>query len=72
MDDLATLAGERLQPFDHGPMFCHHIGSVFAAAVSRTTEQLIRAAREADRLSARQDHGAWQPVSQGIYDCPDT
>ncbi|MFC8850312.1 MULTISPECIES: hypothetical protein [unclassified Micromonospora] len=37
----------------------------------RTTEQLVRAAREADRLSAREDHGAWRPVSYGIDDCPD-
>jgi hypothetical protein len=66
MEDLATLAGERLQPLDHGPMFCHHIGAVFAAAVPRTTKQLIRATREADRLSARQDHGAWRPASRGI------
>lgn len=69
--DLATLAGEQIQPLDEGPMFCHHVGAVFTAAVPCTTEQLIRAAGEADRLSAREDHGAWQPVSQGIYDCPD-
>lgn len=71
VEDLATLAGEPLRPLDCGPMFCHHLGAVFLAVVPRTTEQLVRAAREADRLSARQDHGAWQPVSQGIYDCPD-
>ena len=70
MEDLAILAGEPLRPLDHGPMFCHHVGAVFAAAVPCTTEQLARAAREADRLSAREDHGAWQPVSQGIDDCP--
>jgi hypothetical protein len=69
--DLATLAGERVLPLKHGPMFCHHFGEVFAAAIARTTEQLIRAAREADQLSAREDYGAWQPVSQGIDDCPD-
>ncbi|MEV4462559.1 hypothetical protein AB0J51_02940 [Micromonospora echinofusca] len=69
-EDLATLAGEPLQPLNYGPMFCHHVGAVFLAAVPRTTEQLVRAAREADRLSTREDHGAWQPVSQGIYDCP--
>ncbi|MGC4887838.1 hypothetical protein [Micromonospora sp. DT227] len=70
-EDLATLAGEPLQPLEYGPMFCHHVGAVFLAAVPRTTDQLVRAAREADRLSAREDHGAWQPVSEGIYDCPD-
>jgi hypothetical protein len=71
LEDLATLAGEPLQALDHGPVFCHHVGAVFLAAVPRTTEQLVRAAREADRLSSREDHGAWQPVSEGIYDCPD-
>jgi hypothetical protein len=71
IEDLATLAGEPLQPLEHGPMFCRHVGAVFLAAVPCTTEQLVRAAREADRLSAREDHGAWKPVSQGIYDCPD-
>jgi hypothetical protein len=71
MQDLAVLAGEPVQPLEYGPMFCHHVGAVFLAAVPRTTEQLIRAAREADRLSAREDHGAWKPVSQGIHDCPD-
>jgi len=69
--DLATLAGEPLRPLDHGPILCHHVGTVFTAAVSRTTEQLIRAAEEADRLSAREDHGAWRPVSRGVHDCPD-
>ncbi|MEU7867119.1 hypothetical protein [Dactylosporangium sp. NPDC049140] len=71
VEDLATLAGEPLQPLEHRPMFCHHVGAVFLAAVPRTTEQLVRAAREADRLSARVDHGIFHPVSQGIYDCPD-
>ena len=70
-EDLATLAGEPLRPLEYGPMFCHHVGAVFLAAAPRTTEQLARAAREADRLSAREDHGAWKPVSQGIYNCPD-
>ncbi len=71
VEDLAALAGEELQPFDHGPMLCHHVGAVFVAAVPRTTEQLVHTAREADRLSAREDHGAWQPFSEGIDDCPD-
>src|SRR6266540_964197 len=55
----------------HFPMLCHHVGAVFVAAVPRTTEQLVHTAREADRLSAREDHGAWQPFSEGIDDCPD-
>ncbi|MGP4026443.1 hypothetical protein [Actinomadura sp. 3N407] len=70
-EDLAALAGEPLRPLDYGRMFCHHVGAVFLAAVPRTTEQLVRAARKADRLSAREDHGAWQPVSEGINDYPD-
>jgi hypothetical protein len=71
VEDLAALAGEELQPFDYGPMLCHHVGAVFMAAVPRTTEQLVHAAREADRLSARENHGAWRPFSEGIDDCPD-
>jgi hypothetical protein len=71
VEDLAGLAGEPLHVLEYGPMFCHHLGAVFLAAVPCTTEQLVRAAREADRLSAREDHGAWQPVSQGTSDCPD-
>lgn len=71
VEDLAALAGEELRPLDDGPMLCHHVGAVFVAAVARTTEQLVHAAREADRLSAREDHGAWQPFSEGIADCPD-
>jgi hypothetical protein len=71
VEDVAALAGEELQPFDYGPMLCRHVGAVFVAAVPRTTGQLVHAAREADRLSAREDHGAWQPFSEGIEDCPD-
>ncbi|TYB90926.1 hypothetical protein FXF53_30750 [Micromonospora sp. WP24] len=70
-EDLATLAGEPLRPLDYGPMLCHHVGAVFLAAVPRTTEQLMQAAHEADRLSAREDHGAWQPVFEGTHDCPE-
>ncbi|MEU4238224.1 hypothetical protein [Actinoplanes sp. NPDC026619] len=69
--DLAVLAGEPVRALEHRPTFCHHVGAVFLAAVPRTSEQLVRAAREADRLSSREDHGAWQPASVGIYDCPD-
>jgi hypothetical protein len=69
--DLAALAREPLHPLDHGPILCHHVGAVFLAAVPCTTEQLAHAAREADRLNAREDHGAWQPVSYGVEECPD-
>jgi hypothetical protein len=70
-EDLATLAGEPLQPLNFSPLFCRHLGEVFVAATPCTTEQLVLAAREADRLSQRKNHGAWHPASEGIDDCPD-
>ena len=69
--DLAALAGEPLRPLDHGPMFCHHVGAVFLAAVPRTTEQLVLAADEADRLSGRVDRDGCRLMSTGIDDCPE-
>ncbi|GAA1405251.1 hypothetical protein GCM10009662_35160 [Catellatospora coxensis] len=71
LEDLAMLAGEPMRPLEHGPLLCRHVGAVFVAAVPRTTRQLALAAREADRLSAREDQGWWQPVSYGVDDCPD-
>ncbi|MFC9269752.1 hypothetical protein ACFTXJ_18505 [Streptomyces zhihengii] len=72
LPDLFAVAGE---PYGEGirPMVhCHHLGRVLAAAVPLTTAQLVDAAAEADRLSARPDQGVWQPVSQGFADgCPD-
>jgi hypothetical protein len=72
LPDLFAVAdepySEDLRPMVH----CHHLGRVLAAAVPLTTAQLIETAMEADRLSAREDHGAWQPVSQGFAaECPD-
>ncbi|MFJ4848675.1 MULTISPECIES: hypothetical protein [unclassified Streptomyces] len=72
LPDLFAVAGEpyskELRPMLH----CHHLGRVFTAAVPLTTAQLIETAKEADRLSIREDHGAWQPVSQGFAEeCPD-
>ncbi|WP_329026137.1 hypothetical protein [Streptomyces sp. NBC_00690] len=72
LPDLFTIAdepySEELRPMLH----CHHLGRVFAAAVPLTTAQLIETAEEADRLSAREDHGVWQTVSQGFAkECPD-
>ncbi|MFL5997447.1 MAG: hypothetical protein ACJ736_24565 [Streptomyces sp.] len=72
LPDLFAVAdepySEELRPMVH----CHHLGRVFAAAVPLTTAQLIETAEEADRLSVREDRGAWQPVSQGFADeCPD-
>lgn len=68
--DLAVLAGEQIHPLDHGPILCQHYGAVYLAAVHCTTDQVVRAARMADQLSARKDHGAWQPVSYGVDECP--
>jgi hypothetical protein len=72
LPDLFAVADEsysaELRPMVH----CHHLGRVFTAAVPLTTAQLIETAKEADRLSVRADHGAWQPVSQGFAgECPD-
>ncbi|MFC9947800.1 hypothetical protein [Streptomyces pratensis] len=72
LPDLFAIADEphtaELRPMLH----CHHLGRVFAAAVPLTTAQLIETAKEAERLSVREDHGIWQPVSQGFAEeCPD-
>lgn len=70
--DLLAVADE---PFSDRPryaMHCHHLGYVFMAAIRLTTEQLITAAKQTDRLSMRQDQGAWRPFSDGFFkDCPD-
>ncbi|MFF3837677.1 hypothetical protein [Streptomyces sp. NPDC001930] len=59
---------EELRPV----VLCRHVGWVLEAAVPLTTAQLVEAAEEADRLSAREDQGVWQPVSQGsVAECPD-
>ncbi|WP_460071185.1 hypothetical protein [Streptomyces sp. YKOK-I1] len=72
LPDLFAVAGEPYAPDIRPVVHCHHLGRVFAAAVPLTTAQLIATAAEADRLSVRQDHGAWQPVSQGFAEeCPD-
>lgn len=72
LPDLFAVADE---PYSEGlrPMVhCRHLGRVFAATVPLTTAQLIETAEEADRLSVREDHGVWQPVSQGCAEeCPD-
>ncbi|MFD0378155.1 hypothetical protein [Streptomyces sp. NPDC127112] len=72
LPDLFAVAGE---PYPEGlrpVVHCHHLGQVFTAAVPLTTAQLIETAREADRLSLREDRGTWQPVSEGFAEqCPD-
>ncbi|MEU8003538.1 hypothetical protein AB0B66_20465 [Catellatospora sp. NPDC049111] len=70
LEDLAFIAGEPMRTLGHGPLLCRHVGAVFLAAVPRTTRQLVLAAREADRLSAREEQGWWQPVSYGVDACP--
>jgi hypothetical protein len=69
--DLAAVANESLHPIDYHPILCHHVGAVLLAAAPCTTEQLKDAGREADRLNARRNRGAWQPVSYGVEECPD-
>jgi len=64
--DLFALAGEPYSESFRSVVHCRHLGRVFAAAVSLTTVQLIETAREADRLSACEDHGGWRSVSEGF------
>ncbi|MEV8454871.1 hypothetical protein AB0467_30680 [Streptomyces sp. NPDC052095] len=72
LPDLFAVAGEPYPPDARPMVHCHHLGRVFEAAVPLSTAQLIEATAEADRLSAREEHGVWQPVSQGFAEeCPD-
>ncbi len=72
LPDLFAVADEPYSKEVRPMLHCHHLGRVFAAATPLTTAQLIEVAKEADRLSVREDRGAWQPVSQGFADeCPD-
>jgi hypothetical protein len=50
---------------------CHHVGRAYMAAIPLTTSQVVQAAEEADRLSGRPDHGAWQPWNAETDACPD-
>lgn len=72
LPDLFAVADEPYSQEIRPMLHCHHLGRVFTAAVPLTTAQLIETAQEADRLSARAEHGTWQPVSQGFAEeCPD-
>ncbi|MFJ8104819.1 hypothetical protein [Streptomyces sp. NPDC096132] len=71
LEDLAAVAGEPLGGFGDCSTLCHHVGRVYLAAIPLTTAQLVRAAAEADRLSGREDRGAWRPAAQQVDDCPD-
>ncbi|MEU5993849.1 hypothetical protein ABZ806_33170 [Spirillospora sp. NPDC047418] len=68
-EDLAAVAGEPLGAFNVGSVLCRHVGRVYVAAIPLTTAQLRLAAVEADRLSGREDRGAWQPWVENL--CPD-
>jgi hypothetical protein len=70
-EDLAAVAGEPLGTFNDCSVLCRHAGRVYVAAIPLTADQLKRAAVEADRLSGRIDHGAWQPVVMEADPCPD-
>lgn len=70
--DIFAIADEPYSADFRPRMHCRHLGRVFMTAVPLTTAQLVEAATEADRLSARKDHGAWQPISEGFAtECPD-
>ncbi|GIH05323.1 hypothetical protein Rhe02_33900 [Rhizocola hellebori] len=70
--DLIVVAGEPLTDRPRWEMHCHHVGQIYVAAIPLTTEQLIAAIKEADRLSGRPDQGAWRPASEGFAaECPD-
>lgn len=72
LPDLFAVADEPYSADFRPTLHCRHLGRLFAAAVPLTTVQLIETAEEADRLSVREDHGVWQPVSQGFAEeCPD-
>ncbi|MEU8800572.1 hypothetical protein [Spirillospora sp. NPDC048819] len=68
-EDLTAVAGEPLGAYNAGSVLCRHVGKVYVAAIPLTTAQLIQAAVEADRLSGREDRGAWQPWAENL--CPD-
>ncbi|MER7365130.1 hypothetical protein [Nonomuraea wenchangensis] len=67
-EDLAAVAGEPLGAFNDCSMLCHHVGRVYVAAIPLTTAQLIEACAEADRVSGREDQGAWRPWGRPL--CP--
>lgn len=69
-EDLAAVAGEPLGPFGDCSAMCHHMGQIYVAAIRLTTEQLVQAGDEADRLSGR-PQGAWRPVARLGRECPD-
>ncbi|MCG6500038.1 hypothetical protein [Kitasatospora sp. A2-31] len=72
LPDLFAVADEPYSEELRPVQLCRHVGRLFVAAVPLTTAQLIETTEEANRLSARENHGAWQPVSEGfVAECPD-
>ncbi|MFB7977786.1 hypothetical protein [Streptomyces vinaceus] len=72
LPELFAVFGEPYSPEFRPVVLCRHVGRVFSAGVFLTDAQLIECAREALRLSASENRGAWQPVSQGfVGECPD-
>lgn len=72
LEDLLSVADEPSSTRPRWAIHCHHLGRVYMAAIPLTTAQLVEAGKQADRLSARPDQGAWRPVSQGFAkECPD-
>lgn len=60
-EDLIAVAGQPLGNWTVSGILCRHVGKVYVAAIPLTSGQLFQAAVEADRLSGREDHGAWRP-----------
>ena len=70
-EDLIAVAGQPLGNWAVGGTLCRHVGKVYVAAIPLTSGQLFQAAVEADRLSGREDHGAWKPWNSDPDPCPD-
>lgn len=72
LPDLFAVVGEPYSADFRPPVLCRHAGGVFRAAVSLTEAQLAECVQQMERLGAREDRAAWQPVSQGfVEECPD-
>ncbi|MGW4652022.1 hypothetical protein [Kitasatospora sp. NPDC004289] len=70
--DLFAVAGDPFEDRLRPVILCRHLGRVFVAATHLTTDQLVQALGEADRLSGRQYQGVWRGVSEGdVEGCPD-
>lgn len=69
--DLAAVGDVPMTPIDDHvySTVCRHVGAIYAAAATMTTEQLAQIAVEADRLSTRTDQGVWQPFSMVMREC---